>query len=139
MGGLRALLAMASVVAVVVGCGGQQTSPDLFEVHRTGSIPGANLTIVVNDDGTVRCNGKLPVRMPDDKLIEARTLAGDLASDLSKPRAEVPKVSPVYTYSLMMGAGKADWMDGSLGLPASFYRLALFTRQVAKGTCGLVR
>jgi hypothetical protein len=96
---------------------------------------------LVSDNSTVRCNGGQPKQLPGDLLVEARGLTEDLAADLSKPkaRAEVPRVNPIYSFTVKLGAGTATWQDGSLGLPQSFLKLSQLTRQIAKRACGLKR
>jgi hypothetical protein len=130
---------IAVCAAIAVGCGGTQKAADLFLVKRSGSIPGANLTLLVSDNSTVSCNGGVPRQLPGDLLVEARGLTEDLAADITKPVAEVPQVKPIYSFTVKLGAGTASWQDGSTGLPQSFLKLSQLTRQIAKGVCGLTR
>ncbi|HEU4703782.1 MAG TPA: hypothetical protein VFS37_14980, partial [Conexibacter sp.] len=59
----RVALAAGLVGAIVLaGCGA--ATPDVFLLTRSGSIPGARLTLLVNDGGTVRCNGGEPRQLP---------------------------------------------------------------------------
>ncbi len=137
--GVRLAVAATVAATLAVGCGGTQRSADLFVVKRTGSIPGANLTLLVTDNGTVRCNGGPAKVLPGELLVEARGLTEDLAGDLGKPIREIAPLNSIYTFRVKMGAGTAEWMDGTPGLPQSFLKLSQFTRKVAKGTCGLQR
>lgn len=138
--GALGLLSAALVLAILAaGCGGTQRAPDLFEVKRTGKIPGANLTLLVTDNGTVRCNGGAPKPMPGDLLVQSRGLTEDLAADIAKPRPEIAPLNSIYTFRIRLGAGSATWMDGTPGLPQSLLELARLTRQIAKGVCGLKR
>ncbi|CAB4866256.1 MAG: hypothetical protein F2799_02355 [Actinobacteria bacterium] len=135
----RCLSLIAALGCVVLaGCGTQQ-SADLFQVTRTGTISGANLKLLVNDSGTVTCNGGKPRVLPGPLLLAARALSGDLAADAGKPVAGDPPVNSVYRFRVKSGAGTLDWIDGSLGLPDSYLRLSQFTRTVAKTVCGLAR
>lgn len=124
---------------VAVGCGGTQRPADLFLVKRSGDIPGANLTLLVSDDGSVVCNGGAKRQLPGDLLVRARGLTEDLAADAGKPIAGDPPINSVYRFRVRSGAGTLDWIDGSLGLPQSFLELSQFTRIVAKTVCGLRR
>ena len=45
-------------------------SPDLFVLHRTGQ--GSTLTLLVNDSGTIRCNGGKPKSLSDALLLDRR-------------------------------------------------------------------
>ena len=137
--GLRAAGAVVVAAVWAVGCGGTQQPADLFLVKRTGSIPGANLTLLVSDNSTVSCNGGPPKPLPGDILVEARGLTEDLAADITKPIAEVPQVKPIYSFTVKLGAGTASWQDGSLGLPQSYLKLSQLTRRIAKGVCGVNR
>src|SRR5215208_7035048 len=61
---------LAALAAVLLaGCG--SPASDIFEVERSGSIPGADLRIVVADDGTVRCNGGAPKNIGDVRLLDS--------------------------------------------------------------------
>ena len=133
------LLALAAcLLGTLVGCGTQQ-SADLFQVTRTGTISGANVKLLVNDSGTVTCNGGKPRVLPGPLLLDARALSEDLAADAGKPVTGDPPVNSVYLFHVKSGAGTLDWIDGSLGLPNSYLRLSQFTRTVAKTVCGLAR
>jgi len=139
---LIARLLVASLVAAALltaGCGGTQRTADLFVIKRTGSIAGANLTLLVSDDGTATCNGGPRKQIGGDLLVEARGLSDDFAADVGKPVAGDPPTNSIYRFTVQTGAGSANWVDGSLGLPESFLKISQFTRKVAKGACGLVR
>jgi hypothetical protein len=111
----------------------------LFAVRRTGSVPGARLTLVVSDNGAVRCNGGGKRELTDSELLAARQLQRDLqrpaTQGLSLPAGRVS----VFTYSVTTPAGSLRFSDTSPAAQPSFLRLAAFTRQVARGVCGLPR
>jgi len=139
---VAARLLVASLVAAALltaGCGGTQKTADLFVIKRSGSIAGANLNLLVSDDGTVTCNGGPRKQIGGDLLIEARGLSEDFAADIGKPVAGDPPTNSIYRFTVQTGAGSANWVDGSLGLPESFLKISQFTRKVAKGACGLAR
>ena len=50
--------ALAGVAAglLLAGCGGVRAA-DLFLLQRSGNVAGAKLTLLVNEEGGVRCNG----------------------------------------------------------------------------------
>ncbi len=59
-------------------------SPDLFIVYRSGSVPGAKLTMLVNEEGVVHCNGGAAHHLSDPQIIEARTIQEDLEEPASE-------------------------------------------------------
>jgi hypothetical protein len=133
-----ACLAVAGAALAFAGCGTQQSS-DVFLVKRTGKIPGANLTLLVIDDGSVQCNGGKPKPLSNELLLKARDLNDQLAKDQSKPIPAIGVVNPIYNFTVTSGWGSISWEDGNPGVPESFKQLAYFTRQVAKKACGLKR
>jgi len=136
--GLR-LASPVLLCLAVAACGGTQRPADLFLIKRSGKIPGANLTLLVSDDGAVSCNGGPKRQLPGALLVRARGLTEDLAADARKPITGDPPVNSVYRFRVRSGSGTVDWIDGSLGLPQSFLELSQFTRIVAKTVCGLER
>jgi hypothetical protein len=129
--------AAAAVLAIALaGCG--TASPDLFEVRRSGEDRAANLTLVVNDGGTVTCNGE---EHPLDagRLLTARELARDLAEQAELGVELPPGPGAVLSYRVRMEAGTVSFSDTSRGNPPSFLRLAGFTKDVAERVCGIVR
>ena len=92
MRGAGATLAAVAAGAVLAACGGGIILQDDLAVERTGSGPGARLNLVINDSGTVMCNGHKAVPITDPQLILARYLSMALADDAQeglslKPRA----------------------------------------------------
>ncbi len=78
------VLAAIAAVTLTASCGGI-TAPDLFIVQRTGSVPGARLTLLVNEEGGVRCNGGASLKLSDPALVQARAIQEDLHGPASKP------------------------------------------------------
>ena len=136
---MRRALAPAAAALLLSGCG--SASADLFKVQRSGVGEGARLELVVSDDGTVRCNGAAPKPLEAERLLQARQLARDLGTqaalglELKPGRAE----DTTFRYRAELEDGTIAFADSSRGLPATYTRLAAFTRQVARGTCGLQR
>ena len=134
---MRAAAAAVAVAAVLsAGCGTE--SPDLFAVERSGSDREANLTLVVNDGGTVTCNGKEHA-LDADRLLRARELSRELAKQ-AELGVELPKGPDAnLSYRVRMEAGTVAFSDTSRGNPASFFQLAAFTKDVAERICGILR
>mgnify|MGYP001450165334 CR=1 FL=1 len=139
----RALAAVVLAAALGAGCGGP--SPDLFVVERTGSLPGARLTLVVDDGGFVRCNGGERKQITSEQLITAREIARTINGEEDKPGlaarklALPPRTGSVLRYDVRTEAGSVSFADTSAGQPNDLYRLANLTRVLAKRVCGLPR
>jgi hypothetical protein len=137
---LRRLAAIGAAAACAAGGAGCGTpSADLFVVTRTGSIPGAGLSLLVGDGGTVRCNGGAARPMGDQRLLTAR----ELARDLRKPaeHALTLKAGPrsIMRYRVRSEDGTVTFSDTSRGQPQVLFRVAAFTRDIAQNVCGLAR
>jgi len=142
-----AVLAAAALAA----CG--TPSPDLFVVERSGSIPGARLTLLVQDGGQVTCNGKAAGTMTSDQLIEGREVVralgggavdrqNDVTSDsgpLDRNLSLPPGPGSILRYTLRAEEGRVAFSDTSRGQPKAFFRVAKLVRDIAKGACGLAR
>lgn len=131
-----ASVVVASAASLVVGCG--TPSPDLFEVQRRGEDPNANVEVVVNDGGSVSCNGKSH-GLDADRLLRARQLLRDL-----EPQAELhlelpPGPQAQLRYTARMEKGTVSFADTSKGNPPSFLALAAFTKDLTERVCGLER
>lgn len=120
----------------LAACG--SPSADLFTVERTGKGAGAKLSLVVSDDGTVRCGrGSPPVPLGAQPLLDARELARDLEKqaalglELKAGREE----DTTFSYVADLEAGRIAFADSSRGIPPTYQRLAAFTRRVAKDVC----
>ena len=132
----RRAAALLALAALAAGCG--TPPPDLFEVKRSGQDRNANVDIVVNDGGSVTCNGK-EHPLEADLLLRARQLLRDIS-----PQAELhlelpPGPRSQLRYSARMEAGTVSFSDTSKGNPKSFLELAAFTKDVTEDVCGLER
>jgi hypothetical protein len=117
--------------------GGGGRAPDLFLVERSGSVPGARLTLLVNEEGGVRCNGGRTLKLGDAQLLQARGIQEDLRDPASKHVALAPGPRPVFSYRLRQEAGSVSFSDDSSGQPRVFRRLAYFVLQTARRVCHL--
>jgi hypothetical protein len=125
------------LVSVAAGCG--TPSADLFVVTRSGSIPGADLSLLVSDGGTVKCNGGGARSMGGDRLLTARELAHDLRKPAERALSLARGPRSIMRYRVRSEDGTVSWSDTSRGQPAVFFRVAAFTRDVAQNVCGLRR
>ena len=118
------------------GCSGV-VSPDLFIVYRTGSVPGAKLTMLVNEEGVVHCNNGTPRHLSDAQIIEARTIQEDLEGAASKHESLPAQPGSVLSYYVRDANGNVRFSDNSLHQPTVMRKLAGFVLSVAQGVCGL--
>jgi hypothetical protein len=128
----------ASVLALSLsGCGA--AAPDVFLLTRSGSIPGARLTLLVNDSGTVRCNGGKPRPLPDRRLLDARRIAEDLSDDAQRDLSLPSPRGSVLRYRLRMEEGTVTFSDEDAVRRPELAPVIVFARSVAQDVCGLPR
>ncbi len=136
-----ALAALLLAVALLAGCGGI-TAPDLFIVQRSGSGSHARLTLLVNEEGGVHCNGSArsggrKLKLSDPALVEARALQEELQEPAAKHLSLAPGPKSVLDYSVRDENGTVRFSDDSPGQPKILRKLALFVLQTAQRVCGL--
>lgn len=137
------LAVLAAAVLGAAGCGAP--SADLYVVQRTGSIPGARLTMLVGDGGTVRCNGGAEQEITSADLIDAREIARGLNGTEEKPgpAREHVRLAPgpysIMRYRVRSENGAVAFSDASRSQPQVFFDVAKLTRDLAKRVCGLPR
>jgi hypothetical protein len=124
------------VVLAVAGCGAKPA--DLFLVERSGSGRNARLTLRVQDDGYVYCNGRQH-QLSSQQLLDARALARDLASEAQLHVELPPGPRSVLSYRVELQAGRVAFSDTSRPLPGAFARLTAFTADISEAVCGLNR
>ena len=132
---MRAWLPAAVVAAVGLGgCGLDVQSPDLFKVTRSGAH-ARQLTLLVNDGGTISCDGGKPKALSDPMLLQARDLASSLADDVKRrfPRS----ARSVFTYTVKVQKGTFSFPDTAAAARKELSRLELFVVQAAANPCGL--
>lgn len=132
---LAALALAAAVAPLAAACG--VASPDLFVVTRTG--PGGPLTVLVSEEGGVRCNGGPEHRLEDHAIIEARTITEGLHGPISRHRNLPARPGSVYAYRVRDAEGTTSFADNSANLPAALERLQLFVQALAQRTCRAAR
>jgi len=128
--------AAAALVAAASGCG--TPSPDLFMMQRTGTVPGAELKLLISDQ-TARCNDGPAKDLTSEQILEARDIRRDLI-DVQEGLVDVPKPPPaqIFTFAVTTEHGRLRYSD-TTQRPPILPRLSRFTRRVAIDTCGLPR
>ncbi len=149
--GAGAIAGALFAALVLAGCGGEVELPDLFVVQRSGSAPGADLTLVVNEGGSVHCYRGLTLPEPtrpgsapgpvhqlsDPQLVLARGLQEELHDSASKRLALPPRRGSVFSYYVRDSEGTVRFSDNSSGQPAVLRHLAYFVLEVAESVCHL--
>jgi hypothetical protein len=130
----RAVALLAALA--LAGCGAQPA--DLFLVKRSGSGRNARLTLRVQDDGYVYCNGRQH-QLSSRQLLDARALARDLESEAELHVALPPGPGSVLSYRVELQAGRVAFSDTSRPLPGAFARLTAFTADISEDVCGITR
>jgi hypothetical protein len=133
---VRLWLAGVLAALALTGCG--TPSPDLFEVQRDGTVPGAKLKMLVSDT-TVRCNDGDPLPLTSKQTIEARDLTDDLLL-VQGGETPYPKPPPaqIFTFVVRDEEGTLRFPD-TAQRPDVLPRTAAFVRRLAKDTCKLAR
>ena len=143
---MRRLLVLGAVAAALLAAGCGSPAADLFVVERSGTLPGAKLTLLAGDGGTVRCNGGPEKEITSADLIRARKIARELnGKDEAHPGPAVesmrvpPRPGSLLRYEIRSEKGRVAFSDNSLPQPAVFFLAQKFTRDMARRVCGLPR
>lgn len=119
------------------GCGAAY--PDLFLLTRSGSLPGARLTLLVNDGGTVTCNGGAERQLPPRLLLDARRLVTDLMEEAHDDLTLPAPPGSVLRYRLRTEEGTVTFSDADAARRPELAPVIVFARRVAQDVCGLAR
>jgi hypothetical protein len=132
-----AACAVAVLLALVVpaGCGENVQSPDLFLLTRTGE--GQKLTLLVNDAGTISCDGRPAKPLPDQLLLVARDLANSLDDDAKAGLRINRTPNSVFSYKVRLQDGTIYFPDTAGSSHRELAQAEQFAVQAAQGPCGL--
>lgn len=129
------LVPLLALVLVLAGCGLEIQEPDLFLLTRTGE--GKTLTLLVNDSGTISCNGGKTKMLADPLLIQARDLAQNLDGD-AKAKLKIARTpDSVYFYTIRLADGTIEFPDTAGSRQQYLAQAELFAVQTAQQACGL--
>jgi hypothetical protein len=128
-----AVLALAGALA---GCGGLK-APDLFIVNRSGAAPGARLTLLVDEEGGVHCNGGATLKLDDAQIVQARAIQEELHDAASSHLSLPARPGSVLTYDVRDENGTVHFSDNSERQPKVLRALALFVLRSAQQVCHL--
>jgi predicted metal-dependent peptidase len=132
----RLALAAATGAWLLSGCGGVRAA-DLFVVQRSGSVPSAQLMLLVDEEGGVSCNGGRTLKLSDSQLIEARAIQEDMRKPAEQHLSLAPGPRSVFSYRVRQEQGSVSFSDDSPNQPQVFHRLALFVLQTSQRVCHL--
>jgi hypothetical protein len=134
---VRAAATLLAAAVLLAACGGV-TAPDLFIVDRTGSTPQARLTLLVDEEGGVTCNGRAAAhKLSDPQIIKAREIQEDLQKPSSSHLSLPARAGSVLSYYVRDENGSVRFSDNSAGQPAVLQKLQLFVLQSSQEICHL--
>jgi hypothetical protein len=125
------------LVVLVAGCGAGVKAADLFLIERTGSSPGARLTMLINEEGGVRCNGGPVRKLSDQQLVIAKATQEESEEDSAKHLTLPPRPGSVLSYYVRDESGSMRFADNSAHLPGVLKQLQLLVLQAAQQACHL--
>ncbi len=131
-----AVLGVLMSLLLASGCGGI-TPPDLFIVQRSGAGPHARLTMLVNEEGGVRCNGGPELKLSDPQLVKARAIQEELEKPASHHLALPAQPGSVLGYSVRDQNGTVTFADNSRDQPKVLRALVLLVLETAQQVCHL--
>jgi hypothetical protein len=130
---LAAAIAVTALTAA--GCGFDVRSADLFLLTRTGQ--GRTLTLLVNDGGTIRCNGSRTMQISDPLLLRARDLATRLDSDAKRSLRIPAPPNSAFHYTIKLQDGTISFPDTAAAAHPELAQAELFAVQAAQQACRL--
>ena len=126
---------VGTTMTVLAGCGLDVQLPDLFVITRTGQ--GGKLTVLVNDSGTLSCNGGKAKMISSSRLITARDLSDNLAKDASANLKLPIGPNSTYAYMIRMQQGTIRFSDRDTARRPYLAQAELFAIDAAQQVCGL--
>jgi hypothetical protein len=129
-------VALAGAMSVALAGCFDVASPDLFLLTRTG--PGAKLTLLINDSGTISCDGGKAKPISNVRLIAARDLSDNLGPDATARLTIPPETGSVYYYRIKLQQGTVSFPDRAAdGRHPNLAQAELFALQTAQQACRL--
>ncbi len=131
-----AVLVLLVATLLAAGCGGV-TASDLFVVKRSGAGPHARLTMLINEEGGIRCNGGPELKLSDPQLVRARAIQEELEEPSSHNLALTAEPGSVLSYSVRDQSGTVTFADNSTNQPKVLRALVLLVLEAAQQVCHL--
>jgi len=126
-------LAACACCIGLAACGFAVEAPDDFLLTRTGQ--GTKLTLLVNDAGTIRCDGGRVRQITSSMLISARDLVTNLDND-AKAGLKIPQsAGSVYRYTIRMQDGTISFPDTAAVKHTELAPAEQYALQALAGPC----
>ena len=132
---MKRLAVVLALSSGLCGCGLNVQSPDLFLLTRSG--PGPQLTLLVNDGGTIACNSGKAKPLSDPLLLQARDLATTLDTDAVSKLRIAAGAHSVFSYKVRLQHGTIYFPDTAAATHAELAQAEQFALQAAQQACGL--
>lgn len=134
---LATVLGVLAVVLALVGCGEDVKGADLFLLTRrpSGHHNGPDLALLVNDSGTISCNGGRPKPLADPLLLQARDLA--TALDGEAGLRILPPPNSVFHYYIVLPYGSVSFPDTAAAHHPLLAQVLQFELKASHQACGL--
>jgi hypothetical protein len=120
-------------VLALAGCGLKVALQDDFALTQTG--PGGTLTMVVNDSGTITCNGGKPRPISGAMLIQARDLVTNLDADAKKQLRIAPAPGSITQYTMKLQDGAIAFPDTAAATHRELAPAVRFALAAVEGPC----
>jgi hypothetical protein len=130
----RLAMALGASLALA-GCGLNVQSADLFLLTRTGQ--GKPLTLLVNDSGTIACNGGKAKPLSDPLLLQARDLATTLDDDAVAKLRIAAGPDSVFDYTIRLADGTISFPDTAAATHTELAQAEQFALRAGQQECGL--
>jgi hypothetical protein len=117
------------------GCGFNVRSADVLLLTRTGQ--GSTLTLLINDGGTISCDGRAAKPLDDSLLIRARDLAVNLSADATENMRLPAGPGTIFTYRIKLQPGTVVFSDHDTARHPILAQAEVFAAQAAQQACNL--
>lgn len=130
--------ALACVAALAAaGCGGAPS--DLLAVQRSGALPDAEVAFVINDGGTIRCDGGEEQPLPSKLLLEGRDIVDALRVEFEERTSYPSAPNALLRFEVETADGEMSFSDVDGRRGEDLARLVFFVRRTAQRMCGTAR
>jgi hypothetical protein len=130
-----AALVVLAATLLLGACGGGIKAADLFIVYRSGASAHARLSLLVNEEGGVSCNGGPTLKLSDHGLVIAKATQEELQEQASEHLSLPPRPGSVFHYYLRDENGTVRFSDNSANQPGVLRQLQLFILETAQKVC----